>query len=132
MTVAGEVACQTGIKPTEQWRPNWGVEWAQQNARGIGQILKAWGSVRTDLPSDAAVQAARIWKKTAEIGLIDIRDSYFLATCSLGLGIDIAQHPAVKELIQQVNADFSLCLSRCLRSMSEQELKDNVVTRQDG
>lgn len=134
MTVAGEPACQTGKASNETWRLSWGVEWVQQNVRAVGQILKAWGTVSTVMPSDAAMQAAMMWKKTAETGLNDTRDSYFLAAWSLGLGVDTAQHPAVKELIQQVIADPSVRLSRRLQALPgtiKQELKHNAVTRQN-
>ncbi|WP_312983566.1 hypothetical protein [Atlantibacter sp.] len=117
MTVAGELACQIGKETTDKWRLNWGGEWAQQNVRAIGQILKAWGSVCTTMPSDSAIQAAMMWKKTEGTGLNDIRDSYFLAAYSLGLGVDIAEHPAVKERMQQVIADPSLRLSQCLEAL---------------
>ncbi|MTH46485.1 hypothetical protein [Intestinirhabdus alba] len=119
MTVAGELACQTGQASDEKWRLNWGAEWIQQNVRAVGQILQAWGAVSTVLPSDAAMQAAIMWKKTAETGLKDPRDRYFLATCSLGTGVDIAQHPAVNDLIQQVIAEPSVPLSRRLQALPE-------------
>uniref|UniRef100_UPI00262352D7 hypothetical protein n=1 Tax=uncultured Cedecea sp. TaxID=988762 RepID=UPI00262352D7 len=125
MTVAGELACQLGKEPVEQWRLNWGEEWAQQNVRAIGDILKIWGAVNVSLPSDAAIQAATMWKKMASTGLTDTRDSYFLAAYSLGIGVDIAQHPVVKNLIQQVIADPSLRLSQCLQTLPD-TLKQDI------
>ena len=136
MTAAGEIARQSGRASEEKWRLNWGIEWVQQNIRAIGQILKAWGAVNTLMPADAARQAAVMWKKTVETGLTDTRDSYFLATYSLGTGVDIAQHPAVKALIEQVIANPALRLSHCLQALPEtikqelkkQELNNNAVT----
>lgn len=134
MTVAGELACQTGNESDEKWQLNWGAEWVQQNVCAVGHILKAWGTVSAVMPSDAAMQAAMMWKKTAETGLNDTRDSYFLAAWSLGLGVDIAQHPAVKELIQLVITDPSVRLSRRLQALPEatkQELTNKAIIRQD-
>lgn len=119
MTVAGELTCQTGKEQVDKWRLGWGVEWAQQNVRAIGHVLKAWSVVNAALPADAAMQAAVMWKKTANAGLNDTRDSYFLASYSLGIGADIAQHPAVKGLIQQVIADPSMRLSQRLQGLPD-------------
>lgn len=127
MTVAGELACQTGKEQVDKWRLNWGVEWAQQNARAIGHVLKAWNAVNAILPADAAMQAVAMWKKTVSTGLNDIRDSYFLASWSLGHGVDIAQHSAVKNLIQQVIADPSLRLSQCLQTLPD-TVKQEIQT----
>lgn len=133
MTVAGEIDCQTGYKPDEKWRLNWGAEWTQQNVCAVGHILKAWGAVTAVMPSDAAMQAAMMWRKTVETGLSDTRDSYFLAAWCLGLGVDLLHHSAVKDLIQQVIVDPSIRLSRRLQALPEmikQEIKNKAITGQ--
>ncbi|GEM_PF-581865 len=134
MTVAGEIVCQAGYKPDEKWRLNWGAEWMQQNVCAVGHILKAWGAVTTVMPSDAAIKAAMMWRKTVETGLNDTRDSYFLTTWCLGLGVDLSQHSIVKDLIQQVIADPSIRLSRRLQALPEmvkQELKNEAINWQN-
>jgi hypothetical protein len=134
MTVTGELRCQRGKVSTEQWRLNWGTERTQNNVHTFSQILKYWGKVNPALPSDAAMKTVMMWEQAAVQGLSDANDTYFFTTYSLGKGVDIAQHPAVKNLIQQVVADPSVRLSQLIQGLPDaviREFENKALTQPD-
>lgn len=134
ISAAGNMVCQKGKPVDEKWRFNWGTEIVQQNIRAIWQLLFSWSQVSPALPHDAAVQAASAWKSSAATRLSSPVDRNFMALNRLTLGIDIAEHPAVSELIQQAVANPSQRISRLLQTLPDavwRELESQLAARQN-
>lgn len=133
MKFSGEIACQTGKASEAPWSINWGVESVQQDIRPIWQLLLAWHRVNPLLPSDAAIQAANAWRNTTKTGLTAPQDRHYLALNRLTLPVDIEQHPAVRQVLQQVIADPSQRFIPLLRALPDTvwlELENSITTPQ--
>jgi len=75
--------------------------------------------MRTELPDDAAMQAAKAWLNTARTGLTCRQGRNFLALNHLMLPIDIEQHPAVRSLLQQAVASSEQSFTELLQTLPD-------------
>ncbi|MBO1631979.1 hypothetical protein ACX1F1_17560 [Yersinia pseudotuberculosis] len=134
MTIAGDIACQTGSATEEKWRMNWGAERALRDRRALWQLLLAWQQVRPILPTDAVIQAEAASAKAAKTGLADRDGRNFLALNSLTLAVDIEQHPAVQAVLQQALANPTQRFIQLLLTLPEtvwQTLEGQITPQQN-